>query len=103
MTNSLKLPGKITEPNIACIVTHKGSTKQSDHVDTHDTGAYSVLHMMTNRTIWVGSTQFVVKARDVLVMKGGVCHAGSAHTKDRPSMMLHVPVGYNETFTHICN
>ena len=102
VTNSLELPGKITEPNIACIVTHRGSTKQNDHVDTRDTGAYSVLHMMTNRTIWVGSTQYVVKARDVLVMKGGVCHAGAAHTKDHPTMMLHVPVGYKDILTSIC-
>ena len=103
VTNSLELPGKITEPNIVCIVTHRGSEKQLDHVDTHNTGAYSVLHMMTSRTIWVGSKQYAVKARDVLVMKGGVCHAGAAHTKDHPTMMLHVPVGYKDILTSICN
>ena len=102
VTNSLGLPGTITEPNIACIVTHQGSERQSDHVDTKDIGAFSVLHMMTDRTIWIGSKQYGLKARDVLVMKGGLCHAGAEHTKHHPSMMLHVPVGYGDKYTFPC-
>ena len=102
VTKSLGLQGKITEPNIVCIVTYEGAKQQSDHVDTEDTGAFSVLHLMTDRTIWVGSKQYGLKARDVLVMKGGLCHAGAEHTKSRPTMMLHVPVGFDPKFTHIC-
>ena len=102
VTNSLGLQGKITEQNIVCIVTHQGSKKQSDHVDTNDTGAFSVLHIMSDRTIWIGSEQYGLKARDVLVMKSRLCHAGAAHTKFRPTMMLHVPVGYTTNFTYVC-
>ena len=58
--------------------------------------------MMTDRTIWVGSKQHGLKALDVLVMKGGTCHAGAQHTKYRPTMMLHVPVGYDTEITYVC-
>ena len=102
VTSSLGLQGKITEQNIACIVTHQGAKKQSDHVDTEDTRAFSVLHMMTDRTIWVGSKQYGLKDLDVLVMKGGICLAGAQHTKYRPTMMLHVPVGYDKEITYVC-
>ena len=102
VTNSLGLSGTIAEQNIVCVVTHQGAKKQSDHVDTNDIGAFSVLHMMTGRTIWIGNKQYEVKARDVLVMKGGLCHAGAEHTKERPSMMLHVPVGCDDIYTFPC-
>jgi hypothetical protein len=102
VTKSLGLKGNITEKNIVCIVTYQDAKQQQPHVDTHDTRAFSVLHMMTDRTIWVGSKQYGLKARDVLVMKGGLCHAGAEHTMERPTMMLHVPVGYDTKFTFVC-
>ena len=101
-TESLLLPGCIVRENIVCIVAHNGAKRQSDHVDTRVTQAYSVLHIMSQRYIHIGSELVKLRAGDVLVMQGGTCHAGAEHTMDKPTMLIHVPIGYVETTTKPC-
>ena len=107
MTNSLfkaqELSGKIVKRNIVGIVSWTGSRRQDDHVDTQDRTAFSVLHIMSQRELCIGRTKITLDARDVVVMKGGVCHAGAEHTYKNSSMLIHVPVGYDEQFTAVCS
>ena len=101
-TESLQLPGRIVTGNIVCILARPGAQRQSDHVDTRVGTAYSVLHVMTKRYINIGDELIELGAGDVLVMRGGTCHAGAKHDMGRPSMLFHVPIGYMETTTKTC-
>ena len=93
----------IVEKNIVCIVTYCGAKKQAHHVDSFKRNAMSVLHIMSRRTIWVEGVEYKLRTGDVVVIGSGVCHAGSAHPHTTPSLMLHVPIGYDEVHTYACN
>ena len=101
-TESLSLPGCIVCDAITCILARNGARRQSAHVDTRATAAYSVLHVMSQRYIHIGKKLIKLGAGDVLVMQGGTCHAGAAHTLVKPSMLIHVPIGFTETTTRPC-
>ena len=102
VTKELGLEGEIVEKNIVCIVVSNGSVKQADHADTYEEGGLSVLHILTNRTLWIGDSLYRLNARDVLVLQSGKCHAGAKYTKSKPSMLIHVPIGYDTKFTYTC-
>ena len=103
-TESLNLPGAAVRDNVVCILARTGAKRQSDHVDTRLATAYSVCHVITQRYIHVGVGGELCKlnAGDVLVLRGGTCHAGAEHTLLKPSMLIHVPVGYHDTTTLPC-
>ena len=101
-TACLGLEGDVTQENIVCIPAFTGATRQSDHIDTANPDAFTVLHILNTRFLHVAGDYVRLEAGDVVVMRGGVCHAGAAHNLDTPSYLIHVPVGFNEGFTRPC-
>ena len=90
------------------IITRPGATKQSFHYDTNTKNAYSVLHIISKRFIYIrdfqGEHYVEMKAGDILIMHDNCCHAGAELEYKRNSYALFVPVGFepsNSTFP--CN
>lgn len=94
--------GRIDVKTLRCIVAHPGAKRQADHVDSKDRTFRSVLHIMSRRFFHVGGEHIKLNAGDVVVMRGGVCHAGAAHDLKRPSYLVHVPVGKEPQNTSPC-
>lgn len=94
--------GDITQQNIVSIVALQGAIKQRPHVDTKNKKAFSVLHIISRRNLYIQGKSYKLNQGDVVVMKGNVCHAGAEHDYIQKSILLHVPVGFTNVHISAC-
>ena len=99
VATALNLPGRPSE--ISLIVSRKGAREQHKHVDSESEQAFSFLFALSRRYVHVDDKHSGIQrllrldAGDLLILRGGTCHAASPHPLQRISTLVFVAYNFD--------